>query len=261
MYDMQNESTEIKIPLKRVGISNYDFPITLQDKKNKSQKTVAQVSMFVDLPKDVKGTHMSRFIEILNNNAHIVFNLKRTDILLKQMKKKFGCQRAHIELTAPYFLTKKAPVTKMESLFKIEIQFKYVSNNEKTQQILGIKVPVTSLCPCSKKISKYGAHNQRSFISLEVILKKFIWIEELVEIIERNSSSPIYPLLKRPDEKFVTEYAYEHPTFVEDLIRKISSDLIKDKRVSWFKVNAESQESIHTHNAFAMYEHGKRLFI
>lgn len=178
--------------------------------------------------------------------------------MLKQMIKIFNCKKAYIDLRAPYFIRKKAPISKKTALMKVGCRFLYTLTHNKKQKIIELKVPVTSLCPCSKEISKYGAHNQRSYVTAQLISKKFIWIEDIVELIERNVSSPIYPLLKRCDEKYITEKAYENPVFVEDIVRKISKELMENKDIRWFCVKSENQESIHDHNVFAMFEWGKK---
>jgi len=258
MKDVQNHENEIKLRLNVVGVKEIVYPLTLVDKKHKEQNTVAKISLFVDLPEDKKGTHMSRFIEILNDHKTIYLDSRDWDLILDKMIKKFGCKRAHFNLSAPYFIQKRAPVSKKMSLMKVDVRFLCTRSHEKKQKIMEIKVPVTSLCPCSKEISKYGAHNQRSYVTAQLIFKEFIWIEDIVELIEGEASSPIYPLLKREDEKHVTEKAYEKPVFAEDLVRRISKGLMENTKITWFYVEVENQESIHDHNAFASFEWGKK---
>ncbi|MEA3379089.1 MAG: GTP cyclohydrolase FolE2 [Nanoarchaeota archaeon] len=255
MKDVQNQKSDIKIKLNLVGVKDVIYPISLVDKSNNIQNTVASIAMYVNLPKSKKGTHMSRFLEVLNQNKNIHLNSSRWFPMLKNLKKTFKCSRTEINVKTPYFIKKEAPVSKKQSLLKIDCRFKCILNGKK-QEIMSIKVPVTSLCPCSKEISKYGAHNQRSFVKVELITKRFIWIEDLVKIIEDCASCAIYPLLKRSDEKYVTEKAYENPVFVEDLVRDVALKMKKDKRVTWFRVTVENQESIHDHNVFAVYEEG-----
>jgi GTP cyclohydrolase I len=254
MKDVQNSKSNIKIELDSVGVRNVIFPMKLLDQKRKVQNTIANIELYVDLPKDQKGTHMSRFIEILNYMGDKILDQREVSSILKQIKKKFKCKIAYMDFSSPYFIDKVAPISKKKSKLHVEVRFKSWLNGHSNQDLIQVKVPITSLCPCSKEISEYGAHNQRGFITIQTIPKKFIWIEELVEIAEKNASCEIYPLLKRSDEKYVTEKAYNNPAFVEDLVRKVSKDLLKDPRIGWFKVIAENQESIHTHNAFATYE-------
>ncbi|SHH15430.1 GTP cyclohydrolase FolE2 [Thermosipho atlanticus] len=250
LKDVQNEKDLRNIPLKHVGIKNLRYPIIVLDKKNKIQHTVADINMFVDLPKDFRGTHMSRFVEILNN-FHFKIEPKTIKEILDDLKKSLNAQSAKIEISFPYFLKKEAPVTKIESFLEYKCGFKAYDNDKKYNFYLVVEVPVQTLCPCSKEISKYNAHNQRAKILIEVETYELIWFEELIAIAEHSASSPLYTLLKRPDEKHVTENAYENPKFVEDVARDVALKLKEDKRIKWFKVEVESYESIHTHNAYA----------
>jgi GTP cyclohydrolase IB len=259
MEDLQEKNPDINLKLETVGVKNITLPITLLDKKNKTQNTVANISMFADLRKDKRGIHMSRFIESLNQKrTKIYFNTKEGYSVLDDIIKKLRCEKAQMEIEAPYFIEKRSPISKKVSVLKVDIKISLTMTKQKKQKILEIRVPVTSLCPCSKEISKYGAHNQRSYVTLQLISTKFFWIEDFVDLIEKNSSSPIYPLLKREDEKYVTEKAYENPVFVEDLVRKISYVLMSKKFIKWFCVKAENMESIHDHNAFALFEWGEK---
>jgi GTP cyclohydrolase I len=257
--DIQNESAEIPLSLETVGVKDIYFPVILLDKRNKQQKSVAKISMFADLSASRKGVHMSRFVEILNNNKDFVyFSPKKSFSVLDQILRALECEKAQMKIEAPYFIEKIAPISKKASIFKIDVSFLYTLSKNRKHKIITIRVPVTSLCPCSKEISKYGAHNQRSYVTLSIFCKKFVWIEDLVRIIERNASSPIYPLLKRVDEKYVTEKAYENPVFVEDLVRRIARDLIKSNCANWFRIESDNFESIHDHNAFAVFEWGEK---
>jgi GTP cyclohydrolase I len=257
--DIQEEGTDIPLSLETVGIKDISFPIVILDKKNKQQHTTAKISMFADLPASRKGVHMSRFVEVLNQNKHFVyFSPKKSFDVLKQILKTLDCNKAQMKIEAPYFIEKTSPVSKKTAIFKIDTEFLYTLSAGRKQKLISIIVPVTSLCPCSKEISKYGAHNQRSYVTLKVLCKKFVWIEDLVKIIEKNASSPIYPLLKRVDEKYVTEKAYENPVFVEDIVRRIAHDLIKSNSIQWFRVESDNLESIHDHNAFAAFEWGEK---
>jgi GTP cyclohydrolase I len=222
------------------------------DKKKKFQHTIARINMYVDLPHQFKGTHMSRFIEILNSYREEIA-LDKLEIMLAEMKKKLGATTAHLEMEFPYFIEKKAPVSKARSLMEYTCSFAATLADE-FDFVLGIRIPVTSLCPCSKELSAYGAHNQRSIISIKVQYSDFIWIEELVSLVEGCGSSPVYSLLKRVDEKYVTEQAYENPKFVEDIVREVTEKLLAEPNITWFSVEAENFESIHKHSAYAFIE-------
>ncbi|MDK2885612.1 MAG: cyclohydrolase [Thermosipho sp. (in: thermotogales)] len=250
LKDVQNEKDLRNIPLKHVGIKNLSYPIIVLDKKNKIQHTVANINMFVDLPKDFRGTHMSRFVEIIND-FHFRIEPKTIKKILDKLKENLNAQSAKIEILFPYFLKKQAPITKIESYLEYKCGFKAFDNDNKYDFYLIVEVPIQTLCPCSKEISKYNAHNQRARAFMEIKTYDLIWFEDLIEIAESSASSPLYTLLKRPDEKFVTENSYENPKFVEDVARDIALKLKEDKRIKWFRVEVESFESIHTHNAFA----------
>lgn len=252
LTDVQKTRDRRNIPINKVGVKDISYPIVVMDKNRTLQHTVARVNMYVDLPHHFKGTHMSRFIEILNTYREKIA-LDNLEVILERMKEKLGASRAHLEVEFPYFIEKTAPVSKAKSLMEYTCQF-VASLADTFDFILGIRVPVTSLCPCSKELSRYGAHNQRSTISVQVRYTKFIWIEDLVDIIEQCGSSPVYSLLKREDEKFVTEQAFENPKFVEDIVREVTQSLSALDNVTWFKVEAENYESIHKHSAFASIE-------
>jgi GTP cyclohydrolase I len=225
------------------------------DRKKKFQHTVARINMYVDLPHQFKGTHMSRFIEILNSYREEIA-LDKLEIMLAEMKKKLGASTAHLEMEFPYFIEKRAPVSKARSLMEYTCSFS-ATLSEEFDFMLGIRIPVTSLCPCSKELSDYGAHNQRSLISIKVKYSNFIWIEDLVSLVEECGSSPVYSLLKRVDEKHVTEQAYENPKFVEDIVREATEKLLAEPDITWFSVEAENFESIHKHSAYAFIERSK----
>jgi GTP cyclohydrolase I len=249
LKDIQNEIDDRKIGINKVGVKGIKYPIVVLDKKNKVQHTIATINMYVSLPHHFKGTHMSRFIEVLNKYRHGINTKNITEILIK-MKEKLKSESAHIEIDFPYFVEKEAPVSKAKSLMEYRCHM-LGSHNKKTDLIVGVEVPVTTLCPCSREISNYGAHNQRSTVKIQVRFKKFFWIEDLILLIENNVSSEIYPLLKRPDEKFVTETAYDNPMFVEDIVRNIAMYLDKDSNITWYTVESENLESIHNHSAYA----------
>ena len=238
-----------------MGVKDISYPIVVMDKNRSVQHTVARVNMYVDLPHQFKGTHMSRFIEILNSYREEIA-LDKMEVILQKMKEKLGASSAHLEIEFPYFIEKKAPVSGARSLLEYTCEFK-ASLAEGFDFVLGVKVPVTSLCPCSKELSRYGAHNQRSIMTVQVRYREFLWIEDLIELIESCGSSPVYSLLKREDEKFVTETAYDNPRFVEDLVREATVKLSALQAITWFSVEAENFESIHKHSAYAAVEREK----
>ncbi len=251
--DTQNQIDIRQIPIDKVGVKNIKYPIVVKDKDNELQHTVATISMTVDLPKEFKGTHMSRFIEILQCKDREI-HIDSVDNILEEMQKRLNANATHIEIEFPYFMEKKAPVSGKPSLIDYVAKLHAVRNNKKKDFILTVKVPVTTLCPCSKNISKYGAHNQRGEVTVAVRFKNTVWIEDIIEIVEKSASSELYSLLKRQDEKFVTERAYENPVFVEDLVRNVVIKLKENKNITWYSVEAENFESIHNHNAYAHIE-------
>ncbi len=255
--DTQNQSDKRNIPIDKVGIKNLKYPITVKDPDSGIQHTVATVSMTVDLPKEFKGTHMSRFVEVLMNKREI--HIDSIYEILGEMQKKLKAKSAHIELEFPYFKEKKAPVSGKPSLMDYRIKFHAVMDNEKRDLIMTVQVPVKTLCPCSKNISKYGAHNQRGEVTVSVRFLETVWIEEIIGYVEKSASSELFTLLKREDEKFVTEHAYENPVFVEDVVRNVAMKVRENKNILWYLVEAENFESIHNHNAYAMIESHKEF--
>ncbi len=251
--DTQNQTDIREIPINKVGVKNLKYPIALKDRDNEIQHTIATISMTVDLPMEFKGTHMSRFVEILQNKEREI-HIDSIYSILKEMQKKLHATSAHIEMEFPYFKEKKAPVSGKPSLIDYKVKFHAVVTGNKKDFIMTVGVPVTTLCPCSKSISKYGAHNQRGEVTVSVRFDDIVWIEDIVTIIEKSASAELYSLLKREDEKFVTERAYENPVFVEDLVRNVVVKLKALGKVKWFQVEAENFESIHNHNAYAMIE-------
>ncbi|RPJ00485.1 MAG: GTP cyclohydrolase I FolE2 [Deltaproteobacteria bacterium] len=256
MHDVQQLRDTRRIPINKVGVKDISYPIIVMDKSRSVQHTIARVNMYVDLPHHFKGTHMSRFIEILNIYREKIA-LDKMEIILQKMKDKLGASSAHLEIQFPYFIEKKAPVSGAASLMEYTCEFN-ASLADEFDFVLGVKVPVTSLCPCSKELSRYGAHNQRSIMTVQVRYREFLWIEDLIETIESCGSSPVYSLLKREDEKFVTEAAYENPRFVEDMVREATMRLAAMDSITWFSVEAENYESIHKHSAYAAVEQDKR---
>ena len=264
MHDTQSQGDNRCIPIDMVGVSDLRYPITVLDRDHEIQHTVASLSMSVNLPHHFKGTHMSRFIEILNEHRGEV-TMRTLPQILHAMKNRLEADSAHIEVHFPYFLERSAPVSGARALVDYECFFTGESNGNHDGFILGVKVPVTSLCPCSKSISDYGAHNQRGYMTIEVRSvphetgkPTIIWIEELIEIAENSASAPVYALLKRADERHVTMQAYDNPVFVEDMVRNAATRLQSDERIAWFRVKAVNQESIHNHSAFAQlqWSHG-----
>lgn len=254
MIDIQNQPDFRKIPIDKVGIKGLKYPVKVLDKTTGLQSTVAQISMYVDLPHQCKGTHMSRFVEILHLFRTKV-SLESITNILEDMKEILGAQSSHIEITFPYFIEKQAPQTGSKGLMDYTCSIMGSSNGSKqTDIVLTITVPITSVCPCSREISEYGAHNQRGEVKVSTRFNKFIWIEDIVEIVETRASCDIFSVLKREDEKFVTEKAYDNPKFVEDIARDVSKILMEDENITWFSVSAENFESIHNHSAYAYIE-------
>ncbi len=250
--DIQSSEDKRQETIDKVGVKNLKYPVVLEDRSRGLQKTVAEIDFFVELPHHYRGTHMSRFIEVLNSyhQEDLIENLPR---ILATVKERLAADRAYISLKFPYFIEKKAPVTGITSLLCYECLF-LASLSDEYELTIGVEVPVTTVCPCSKEISRQGAHNQRSVVTVLLNYKDFIWLEEIVEYVESVASSEVYSLLKREDEKYVTEKGYENPQFVEDIVRDLSVLLKKDRRVTGFKISSENFESIHNHNAYAYLE-------
>ncbi|MGB9615576.1 MAG: GTP cyclohydrolase FolE2 [Fervidobacterium sp.] len=250
LKDVQSQEDKRNIYLKRVGVKNVRYPIVVLDKNRGSQHTIANISMFVDLPKNYRGTHMSRFIEVLNE-YHLEINPKRIKEILKSLKDALRAKKSAIEISFPYFLSKKAPVTGIESYLEYLCSFEAEMIDETLDFSTTVVVPIHTLCPCSKEISNYGAHNQRAICKVTFKSKEMVWIEDIIDIVEKNASAPIFTLLKRPDEKYITEHAYDNPKFVEDVARDVALKLKNCDRIIWYTVEVESFESIHAHNAYA----------
>ncbi|MBK5099581.1 MAG: GTP cyclohydrolase I FolE2 [Desulfobacteraceae bacterium] len=255
MKDIQNNIDHRNIDIDQVGVKKIRYPITVLDKDMGEQQTVAEINMYVNLPRYYKGTHMSRFVEILNEHSRRI-SLQNFSEILEHVKERLNAESAHMEITFPYFISKSAPVTGIEGLMEYRCTFKG-SLNKGSDLVIMIRVPISTLCPCSKEISDFGAHNQRGEVYLQVRFKKFVWIEDLIKLVEESASSDVYSLLKREDEKYVTERAYQNPMFVEDIVRDIAFKLKKDANITWFAVECENYESIHNHNAYARIEEHK----
>ncbi|MEO6845959.1 MAG: GTP cyclohydrolase FolE2 [Chthoniobacterales bacterium] len=256
LRDTQSEPDSRKLAIDRVGVKNLRYPIQIRDKRRSMQSTITTVQLTVDLPHHYKGTHMSRFIEVLNSHGPVLHVENIRDILL-ELQTKLHSETAHVEFEFPFFLEKKAPVTGAKGLIDYTARFNASLAGDAMDFILTVIVPVTTLCPCSKAISVSGAHNQRGQVTFSVRFKKPIWIEDLVRLVEDSASCELYSLLKRPDEKAVTERAYDNPVFVEDLVRNIALRSEENKNITWYCVEAENFESIHNHNAYARIEKQK----
>ena len=255
--DVQASPDTRQLPIDEVGIKNIRHPIRVKDRSQGEQHTIAYFDMYVELPHNFKGTHMSRFIEVLNNYDREISVASFKD-MVENMAKVLNADSGHIEMRFPYFIEKTAPVSGVKSLMDYEVTFTGNISHGEYSMTLKVLVPVTSLCPCSKEISQYGAHNQRSHVTISVEPNRFIWIEDLIDIAEKLASCELYGLLKRPDEKYVTEKAYDNPKFVEDMVRDIAAILNKDDGVDAYTVESENFESIHNHSAYAKICHDKR---
>ena len=254
--DVQGSADTRRIAIDKVGIKDIRHPVRVCDRGGLEQHTVANFNMYVYLPHNFKGTHMSRFVQILNSPEREL-SVDSFKEMLQEMSRRLESAAGHIEMRFPFFVNKRAPVTGVESLLDYEVTF--IGEIRDGHPTLDIKVvvPVTSLCPCSKEIAAYGAHNQRSHVTVQVRTRGFIWIEEIIELVEREASSQLYGLLKRPDEKYVTEHAYDNPKFVEDMVRDVATRLNADERVAAYVVESENFESIHNHSAYALIERDK----
>ena len=260
MVDVQNQPDERGIPINQVGVKDLRYPIVVFDHENEKQSTVATLSMSVSLPHHFKGTHMSRFIEVLNRHRGEI-TMRTMPALLAELRSRLDAESAQVEVRFPYFVERQAPVTKAKGLMDYECSFRGEVDSESSDFVLGVTVPVTSLCPCSKAISDYGAHNQRGYVDIRVRSREaadgqpeIVWIEELIAVAEGAASAPVYALLKRDDERYVTMQAFENPVFVEDMVRGVAEALQRDARIVWFEVGAVNHESIHNHSAFASIE-------
>ncbi len=256
--DVQSSTDTRRIPIDKVGIKDIRHPMRIRERAGGEQHTVASFNMYVDLPHNFKGTHMSRFVEILNQHEREI-TVDSFKEMLREMTERLEARSGHIEMRFPYFIEKTAPVSGVKSLMDYEVTFigELLGGGE-PQLIMKVVVPVTSLCPCSKEISAYGAHNQRSHVTVTARTRGFVWIEEIIELVEQEASCELFGLLKRPDEKFVTERAYDNPKFVEDMVRDVAARLDADERIAAYVVESENFESIHNHSAYALIERDKR---
>lgn len=255
MKDVQNMRDERNIEIDRVGVKNVKYPITVLDRTKGFQNTVASINMYVSLPHNYKGTHMSRFLEILHSNQRMI-SMRNFAQILREMKERLNAESARLEVTFPYFIRKDAPVSGTPGYMEYMCGFAGEMDDAKGVKnfTVSVTVPVTTLCPCSREISEQGAHNQRGFVKVSVDFKRFFWIEDLIALIEESSSCDIYSVLKREDEKFVTEKAFQNPKFVEDVVRDVAKRLMEHENVTHYTIEAENFESIHNHSAYAFLE-------
>lgn len=255
LVDIQKTEDQRKVALDQVGVCDLKYPITVLDNTEGRHQTIATVSLSVALPARIKGTHMSRFIEVLNAHGRIM-HVENIPDIVRAMQARLHARSAHLEMEFPFFLTKRAPVTGQEGVMDYTARFSATGQGRDMDFVLTVVVGLTTLCPCSKAISRQSAHNQRGYVTVSVRSRDIIWIEDLIALVETCGSSELYSLLKRPDEKAVTERAYENPVFVEDVVRNVALKLNEHPLVTWYRVEAENHESIHSHNAYACIERG-----
>ncbi|GHT60267.1 GTP cyclohydrolase FolE2 [Endomicrobiia bacterium] len=258
MIDIQSQSDTRDIPLEKVGVRGVEYPVQVLDKANKTQYTTATADLFVNLPHNFKGTHMSRFIEVFHQ-YHQNLSHKHFLAMLEEIREKLDAERSFGVLRFPFFMEKNAPVSGQPGMMSYECTYEGSVTRVNNEFFVSVAVPVTTLCPCSKAISERNAHNQRGIVRIKIKYTSFFWIEDIIAIAENCASSPVYSVLKREDEKFVTESAYDNPRFVEDVVREVYAALrafraAGDAPLSFFSVEAENFESIHNHNAYAYAE-------
>jgi GTP cyclohydrolase I len=254
MTDIQSMKDERRIPIKKVGVKGLRYPITVLDRANSLQHTTALVNLYADLPHDFKGTHMSRFIEVFNEHRRDL-SMPRFLRMLDEVRYVLDAETAYSDVHFPYFVEKTAPVSGQKSIMSYDCSYAGKVSAAEREFLVSVHVPIQTVCPCSKAISEYGAHNQRGIVSVTVKLGPFFWIEDIISVVEKAASSDVYTLLKRDDEKFVTEKAYDNPRFVEDVVREVHSGLLEVGAFPRFKVEAENFESIHNHSAYALVEY------
>ena len=257
MEDVQNLVDTRQIAINRVGIKSIRHPVKVRDRTGGVQHTVATFNMYVGLPHDFKGTHMSRFVQILNSHEREI-SVENIAVILREMVEKLEAKTGYVEMNFPYFINKAAPVSGVLSLLDYDVTLIGELDDKGIQSTVRVVVPVTSLCPCSKTISERGAHNQRSNVTVTATISDHVWIEEILQIVEAEASCQLYSLLKRPDEKYVTERAYDNPKFVEDMVRDVAARLNAEPRISSYVIESENFESIHNHSAYAQIENRKQ---
>ena len=254
--DVQSSTDTRRIAIDKVGIKDIRHPVRVRDRSDGEQHTIATFNMYVYLPHNFKGTHMSRFVQILNSHEKEI-SVNSFKEMLREMTERLESEMGHIEMRFPYFVNKRAPISGVQSLLDYDVTFIGEIRKGKPRMFIKVVVPVTSLCPCSKEISAYGAHNQRSHVTVEARTRGFIWVEEIIDLVEKQASCELFGLLKRPDEKYVTERAYDNPKFVEDTVRDVAMRLNDDDRIGAYRVESENFESIHNHSAYALIERDK----
>lgn len=257
MVDVQSFQDDRHIAIQKVGVKGLRYPITLLDKTEKYQHTTAVVNLYADLPHELKGTHMSRFIEVFDEYRHDL-SMPNVIRMLKKIRTELDAQSAYTDIRFPYFINKSAPISGQTAIMSYDCFYEASCSERGHRFIVGVTVPVQTVCPCSKAISDGGAHNQRGLVTLQVSLGPFFWFEDLIEIVEKSGSSELFTLLKREDEKFITEKAYSQPRFVEDVVREVYQNVNALNRFPWFSVEAENFESIHNHSAYAYVEKSER---
>ncbi|MDQ5881836.1 MAG: cyclohydrolase [Pseudomonadota bacterium] len=257
MEDVQGSADTRQLAINKVGIKAIRHPVKVQDRSGGIQHTIAMFNMYVSLPHNFKGTHMSRFVEILNSHDREI-SVENFPAMLAEMVERLEAASGHIEMSFPYFVNKTAPVSGVQSLMDYDVTFTGEICCGKVVSTVKVAVPVTSLCPCSKKISERGAHNQRSHVTVSARLNDHMWLEEIISLVEGEASCELFGLLKRPDEKYVTERAYDNPKFVEDMVRDVAARLNAESRIDAYVVESENFESIHNHSAYALIERDKR---
>jgi GTP cyclohydrolase I len=257
MKDVQSLADERGIAIQKVGVSEVHLPFLIKHKGGGSfQSVLANIKLTVDLPKEYKGTHMSRFIEVLSDWSLKPVSYREMEAILRDLANRLDAKRANIDIAFKYFIEKTAPVSGLKSMLDLDCVFSgSLEQGQHLDFVLGLTVPFTSLCPCSREISAYGAHNQRGLMRVKVKFQpgRFLWIEDLAAVMEAQGSAPVFPLLKREDEKYLTELAYENPKFVEDVLRDLVLALRALDGVAWFEVECENYESIHNHSAYAAH--------
>ena len=259
MKDVQNQKDTRNIYLHQVGVRELKYPVMIRNGEGEYFSVPANISLSADLEGDQKGTHMSRFVEVLTHYNQM--DLKNIRLLLEAIRERLEARNSFCRFNFDYFILKKSPVTGRESYLAVEVEYRGALRDDELDFEMTVRTPVTTLCPCSKEISDYSAHNQRAIVSITLRTNQYIWIEDVSRVAEMAASCPLYSLLKRPDEKYVTEFAYDHPKFVEDVARdaKMMIDEMEEMEgVQSYVIEAESLESIHNHSAYAKVE-GIRL--
>jgi GTP cyclohydrolase I len=255
MKDVQSQRDSRLIEIQKVGVKNVRYPVTVLDKQNHTQQTVATFNLYADLPHDFKGTHMSRFIEVLNA-YYVDITMHNFLHMLREIRRSLSARRSYAEVIFPYFMEKQAPVSGERSMMEYICEYLGEVSDSAERFYVGIQVPIATVCPCSLEISEQGAHNQRGAVRLKLLLSKFFWIEDVIRLVEESASSEVFTLLKREDEKFITERAFARPRFVEDVVREVTAGLERTGDFRWFSVEVENFESIHNHSAYAYAERG-----